>query len=141
MNKIAVLIVDDCKEDRYLLKRELHDTGLDVKVFEKADGEDALKYFENYEENRKIHPEEFPPLVIFLDVNMPKVDGFTFLERYADLKKRFQLDTCVVIMFSSSERPKDRAKALSYDFVEGYLTKGTIMGDELANTIKKIATR
>ena len=139
MKKISVLIVDDDKVDRYLLKRELSETGLNISVYEQPDGREALDFFNNYEENRKKLPEEFPPLVVFLDVNMPKVDGFSFLKQYAEIRNKFALKSCVVIMFSSSERSSDRDKAMSYDFVRGYLTKGKFSVEELTAKIQGIA--
>ena len=139
MNLFSVLIVDDNEDDRYLLKRDLDQTGLNLKVFEKKDGEDALEFFHNYEENRKLHPHIFPPLVIFLDINMPKIDGFTFLKEFTLIRQQFSLKSSIVIMFSSSERPEEREKALSYDFVSGYLTKGKFGLDDLSSKIKEVA--
>lgn len=139
MKKIAVLIVDDNEDDRYLLKRELSKTNLNIEVFEESDGEDALTFFEKNNTMREKYPGIYPPLVIFLDINMPIVDGFSFLEAFTVLREKLNLYSSVVMMFSSSARPSDVEKALSYDFVSDYLTKGAFDIDALASKIKTLA--
>ena len=123
MKNISVLIVDDCRIDRYILKRQLKKIG-NVEVIEKDDGSSALDFLENYEENRTLYGDNFPPIIIFLDINMPEIGGFEFLEKFAELRKRLALMSCVIMMYSSSERVEDKERAASFDFVKSYLTKG-----------------
>ena len=40
----------------------------------------------NDEENRAKHPQDYPPLVIFLDINMPLLNGFEFLEQFKPIR-------------------------------------------------------
>lgn len=133
-----VLIVDDSEIDRYILKRLIKESGLDLIVFEKIDGKEALDFFENYEENRKKFPESYPPILIFLDINMPRVGGIEFLESFSHLRKVIQVDSCVIIMFSSSEREEDKEKMMAYDFVKDYVVKGTITAEELKEKILSV---
>lgn len=134
---INVLIVDDSRPDRYLLRRDLSRTSLEVSVQESADGQEALDFLVEHTRNKSKLQHEFPPDLIFLDVNMPRVDGFTFLERFSALRReQEELRTCVIMMFSSSEHPADRERALAYDFVKGYVIKGTTSTQELHEQIK-----
>jgi len=130
MKQISALIIDDSEIDRYILKRHLKEIGV-VDVFESDDGSSGLDFLENYEENCKIHGKKFPPVVIFLDINMPILNGFEFLEKFAELRKRLALKSCVIMMYSSSERAEDKEKANRFDFVKDYLTKGEMSVDEL----------
>ena len=134
-----ILIVDDSEVDRYILKRLLKESGLSLTVFEKIDGKEALDFFENYEENRKNYPESYPPILIFLDINMPIVNGFEFLTKFAHLRKLIEVDSCVVIMFSSSEREEDKEKIMAYDFVKDYVVKGTFTAQELKEKVLSVA--
>lgn len=135
MKPISVLIVDDSEVDRYILKRQLKEIGV-TDVFESDDGLSALDFLENYEENCKIYSKKFPPVVIFLDINMPNIGGFEFLVKFAELRNRLALKSCVIMMYSSSERPEDKEKASSFDFVKDYLVKGEMDIEDLKDKIE-----
>lgn len=137
MKSISALIIDDSEIDRYILKRQLKEIGI-TDVFEEEDGSSALTFFENYEENCKAHDGKFPPVVIFLDINMPIVGGFEFLQKFSELRKKFSLFSCVIMMYSSSERAEDIEKASSYDFVEDFLIKGEMTLDDLKEKMEKL---
>ena len=134
-----ILIVDDDEVDRYVLKRLVKASGLDLTIFEKMDGKEALDFFEDYEENKRKHPESYPPILIFLDINMPRVNGIEFLEKFSHLRKMIEIDSCVIIMFSSSEREEDKKKIMAYDFVKDYVVKGTLTAEELKEKILSVA--
>ncbi|MEM9067260.1 MAG: response regulator [Myxococcota bacterium] len=133
---ISVLIVDDNEADRYLLKRQLKETGLDLAIVERDSGAAALSFLSDYRAQSGADPTRFPPAVIVLDVNMPLVDGWTFLEEFAQLRNVHDFSGSVVMMYSSSERPEERKRAEAYEFVRGYLVKGAFDSDELRATIE-----
>ncbi len=135
MTKHAVLIVDDEEIDRYVLKRKLKQNAAISRVFEESDGGDALEFFRCYDRNAQAYPDEFPPLIVFLDIDMPKINGHQFLERFSQLREDEGLQNVSVVMFSSSERTDDIQKALSYEFVADYLVKGKFSTDELNGKI------
>jgi CheY-like chemotaxis protein len=137
MKPISALIVDDSEIDRYILKRHLKEVGI-VDVFESDDGSSALEFLGNYEENCQIHDKKFPPVIIFLDINMPIIGGFEFLDKFAELRNKLALEPCVIMMYSSSERPEDKEKSAKYDFVTGYVTKGEMDIKELKNKIEAL---
>ncbi|MEL0657315.1 response regulator, partial [Pseudoalteromonas issachenkonii] len=97
------LIVDDNEVDRYILKRLIKQAKLELTIYEKKEGQEALEFLENYESNRIKYTDGFPPIHIFLDINMPKVNGIQFLEEFSKLRKKIEISSCVVMMFSSSE--------------------------------------
>lgn len=131
MNKISVLIIDDDEVDRLVLKRDFEKTGLELAIFEKTNGVEAIEFFQDYQNNRKNYPEDFPPLITFLDINMPLMNGFEFLEQFDALRNELDVKTCIVMMFSSSEREEDKNTALNYGFVVDYLVKGEFSPLEL----------
>ena len=88
MDRLSILIVDDNASDRYLLKRHLEGLGFPVKFFETEDGVEALEFFKNYEKNRELYPKDYPPMIVFLDINMPRMNGFAFLEEFSKLRNR-----------------------------------------------------
>lgn len=124
MSNYSILIIDDNEVDRYVLKRQLEITGLPLTIFEQPDGEDAIRFLSAYEVNRAKYADEFPPILLFLDINMPKLDGWGFLKKFQSVRRQFDYASSVVIMFTSSDRPEDRAQGEQFDFVQSYLVKG-----------------
>ncbi|MEM8499750.1 MAG: response regulator [Pseudomonadota bacterium] len=139
MNAISVLIVDDNEDDRYLLKRKLKSAGFELHIHEKNDGQEALEFMQDYDENYKLYAGLFPPMVIFLDINMPRLDGYGFLEEFAELREKYDFSSCVLMMFTSSEREDDKEKALSYEFVSDYILKGGYDIDQLKQILEKVS--
>lgn len=136
MTSNAVLVVDDSEPDRYVLKRQLKRTGLVGRVFEEEDGQSAIEFFIEYEENRRAFPDDYPPIIVFLDINMPRKNGHQFLAEFDDVRKSSDLNALTIMMFSSSDRDDDRGEAMAYEFVADYLVKGEFSTQDLA---KKIA--
>jgi len=137
MNKISTLIIDDSEIDRYLLKRQLNDTGLDSDIFEVSNGVEALDFFHQREKDGSSEREGYPPTLIFLDINMPLLNGWGFLEKFTEIKSSFDVHSCVVMMFTSSNHKSDLDEMKKYDFVKGYLIKGSFTVDELREKIEQ----
>lgn len=63
----------------------------------------------------------FCPTLIFLDLNMPVMDGFEFLEEFNSNEQFRSVDTKIVVL-TSSAHPRDREKAEKYP-ITGFITK------------------
>ena len=140
MNKVSTLIIDDSDVDRYLLKRDLDKTDFKLTVFEREDGEEALEFFIEYEKNKSLYPDDYPPMVVFLDINMPRMNGYEFLEEFSRLREKvdpnlMDLKSSVFIIYSSSDREEDKKRMLSYDCVKSYLVKGQFTSADLSKEI------
>ncbi|MGB1800570.1 MAG: response regulator [Gammaproteobacteria bacterium] len=136
MSDKSILIVDDNEGDRYLLKRDIKKTEFSGHVFESENGKEALDFLTDFEKNKAEYKEKFPPTIIFLDINMPLIDGFEFLEKFSEIKKQSNdFDSIFIMMFSSSENQRDIEKANSYGFVKKYLIKGNYEIEELKDTL------
>lgn len=112
MKLSSILIVDDSEDDRYLLKRFIKKSGLADTVIEACDGGEALEILST----ARITPE-----LIFLDINMPRVGGFEFLEQYQEVRE--ENSSLVVVMVSSSDLDDDKKRANQYSFVKGFVVK------------------
>ena len=124
---INVLIVDDAEVDRYLLKRYLELTGLHVASHEEFDGGDALEFLHHHQDKVNL---------IFLDIRMPRMDGFEFLETLERLRRSEQIGEVAVVMVTSSTHESERERALSFDSVKGYLVKGDFDEMQLRQAIE-----
>ena len=112
-----VMLVDDNDTDNFISKRIIEITNFAKIVIVKSSGKSALDYLEENKENVGNIPK-----IIFLDINMPIVDGFVFLyefEKFSDTVK----DHCKVIILSSSDNKRDIDKIVNNDYVIKFITK------------------
>lgn len=138
MNEISIMIIDDDEVDRYLLQRQLKDCQLSLNIFEKSDGQEAIDFFLEYSKQQSNFPELYPPLIIFLDINMPRMDGLSFLETFKAIEDQINVKPIVIMMFTSSEDAGDKDKAFSYDLVKDFLIKGKFDFKELKERLIQI---
>lgn len=112
-----VLLVDDNETDNFISARIIELTGFSDFTVVKNSGKEALDYLKENKNN----PDQLPDL-IFLDINMPIVNGFIFLyefEKFSTVVKR----KCKVCILSSSDNSKDIDKIVNNDHVIRFLTK------------------
>ncbi|MFK7859747.1 MAG: response regulator [Granulosicoccus sp.] len=132
----TVLIVDDNFEDRFLLKRYLKKTGLSLIVLEVSSGLEGIELLKTPLEELEVkYPGIRVPITLFLDINMPLMNGWQFLEELESQRKDIKLDPTVVMMYSTSDDSYDRSKAESYDSVANYIVKGESTPDSLKEAI------
>jgi CheY-like chemotaxis protein len=137
MQQHSVLIIDDSEIERYMLSHQLHKIGVS-EVVQKNDGTAGLDFLKNHVQNQQLYGTNFPPTLIILDVNMPIMGGFEFLQAFAELKTQLDLDTCQILMYSGSDDPQEKARALQHDFVKGFLIKGELSTEELQSEIEAL---
>jgi CheY-like chemotaxis protein len=127
MKQYSILIVDDSEIDRYLLKRIIKKSEISAEIFEAEDGQEAIDFFIDYNKGKETYGNTFPPVIIFLDINMPRIDGFGFLEKFAELRNSYtEYQSSVLMLFSSSDNKSDIDNAFHYDFVKDYIVKGAV---------------
>ena len=115
----SILIVDDSKSDRYIIDRFLRKSEQFDVISEVEDGQEAIDFFVNGDEAQ----EGFPPDAVILDINMPRMNGFEFLEKYRELKQERNLKTKLVVLLTSSAHEEDKKKANEFDEVGMFITK------------------
>src|ERR1041384_6067548 len=109
------MIVDDNELDSFVLKNVLTANGFAAEAVLMPDGRSALEYL-------KVNTTEKLPRIIFLDIMMPGMAGFEFLEHFEKLPKEV-CDKCRVILISTSESFKDLNRANKNRFVYRFLNK------------------
>jgi CheY-like chemotaxis protein len=113
MTSIPVLLVDDSEPDRLFASIVLGRSGRPLEVQEFESGADALA---------ELATAPRPPTLILLDINMPGMDGFSFLQAFEQLPEERRRGTSVV-MLSSSPLDSDRERALAHACVRDYMVK------------------
>lgn len=116
-----ILCVDDDSISLTISKLLLRRTGFSEVIDTAVDGSDALEYFEIIFRDSVDVIEEAPQLVL-LDINMPVLNGWEFLDAYMRLYANRLPDTKIVIL-SSTIDPEDFARAKKYPVVTQFLSK------------------
>lgn len=111
------LLIDDNDIDNFINKKLLLKTKFAVDIVEKKSATSALDYLKSMVDE----PENVPD-IIFLDIMMPVMDGFDFLEEYDSLSDVIK-SRCRIIMLSSTESFKDLNRANSNKYVYKFLNK------------------
>jgi len=112
-----VMLVDDNDTDNFISKRIIEITNFAEEVIVKSSGKSALDYLGDHNEDVGRLPE-----IIFLDINMPIVDGFVFLYEFEKFNNVIK-DNCKVIILSSSDNKRDIDKIVNNDYVIKFITK------------------
>ncbi|WP_044400691.1 two-component system response regulator [Lacinutrix sp. Hel_I_90] len=112
-------IIDDDKVYVNLVKKIIETKKLCENLMVFRDGKQSIDYFEALMENMK---EDRIPEIIFLDLNMPVMDGWEFLERFTKIKNKFN-KVITLYVVSSSINPLDVNRAKSLSSVKDYLIK------------------
>lgn len=112
-----VMIIDDTQIDRYLASYAMKKNHFTKEIIECDMATKALEYLEA----NKNDPEKIPQ-VILLDIRMPEMDGFEFLERISSLPQ-FTDNSCYIIMLSSSLSRADHERADSNPIVKKFINK------------------
>jgi CheY-like chemotaxis protein len=113
----CIMLVDDNPDDNFFHERVIRKNHFTDCVIKKESAVDALAYLKDKSmrlENRID--------IIFLDINMPGMNGWEFLEEYNKLDKELQ-QGIVIVMLTTSESLEDKRKALRWNFASDFRTK------------------
>lgn len=115
----SVLCINDSDITLFILKRTLSKSNFAENIITKKDGLEALNYCKQLINNNQ-HESDNYPKIIFLDLHMPVVDGWEFLERFSTEIRPYFKDTKIVIT-SQSIDSKDWIRAKKHPFVIDFL--------------------
>ncbi len=122
MKKYNILLIDDDDVNTFFVQHKLSSISSVNEILIAENGQDALDKLDAFEADTKALD------FIFLDINMPVMNGFEFLEiyqtSYNDIRNASQL-----YIVSSSNHPSDREKANTFECVKGYIDKDNVIED------------
>jgi len=112
-----VMVVDDSDTDLYVAEHYLKKYFVAADVIFAESAAEGLDYLLQYADSI-----EKLPSIIFLDIRMPVMDGFEFLDKYEKLPSSVH-EHCTIIMLSSSADPRDHERIKKNPFVKKFINK------------------
>jgi CheY-like chemotaxis protein len=117
-NKInTILLIDDDQATNFLHKMVIKKADCAEKVHIELNGEAAINYLHSINEGK--HPS---PDLIFLDINMPRMNGWSFLEEYQKLQDQLK-GKAVIVMLTTSLNPDDMEESKKYSEISEFRSK------------------
>jgi CheY-like chemotaxis protein len=124
----SILLVDDDEVTHFYVEHLIRKMNLAKEVHVALSGQDAMTYLSS-----ALECESPLPDLILLDINMPIMNGFEFLDAFEQsaMSKQYRGK---IFMLTSSGLDQDRARAANYTSLSGYFTKplNTVLLDEIA---------
>lgn len=116
----TVMLIDDNEIDNLINQKMIEAASIAENIYTHTGAKSAIEFLKNME--KLDVAEQVLPDVIFLDIDMPLMDGFQFLDEFEKLttvaKKK-----CKIVMLTSSINPQDFNRSKKYENVKLYLNK------------------
>lgn len=114
-SKIKLLVIDNDDINIFIIKKIVEKTGFNVEMVAKTNGQMAIDYI-----TMTLSLQESLPHLVLIDINMPVLNGWEFLDAYGQLNIDQKID---MYMLSSSVYENDIEKAKTYQSVKGFISK------------------
>ncbi len=117
----SVMLIDDNEIDNFINHKMIEGCNFSEQVYIHTSSKSALEFLKNIERIEST-PKEMIPEIIFLDINMPIMDGLQFAEEFDKLSQKFKSRTKIVIL-TTSINPSDFETSKKFKNVIKYINK------------------
>lgn len=116
----TVMLIDDNEIDNLINQKMIEAADIAENIYTHTGAKSAIEFLRNMEKLEVAS--EVLPDVIFLDIDMPLMDGFQFLDEFEKLSNKTK-NSCKIVMLTSSINPQDFDRSRKYSNVKLYLNK------------------
>ena len=115
-----VMLVDDSEIDNLINQKMIEASGIAEIIYTQTGARSAIEFLKNIEKTGNY--QAILPEVIFLDIDMPLMDGFQFLDEFEVLREETR-KRIRIVMLTSSINPQDYSRSMKYSSVILFLNK------------------
>lgn len=116
----TVMLIDDNEIDNLINQKMIEAAAVAENIYTHTGAKSAIEFLRNMEKLEMA--DKVLPDVIFLDIDMPLMDGFQFLDEFEKLSTSAK-KKCAIVMLTSSINPQDFNRSKKYPNVKLYLNK------------------
>ena len=102
----SIMLIDDNEIDNFINQKMIEGCNFSDNIYIHTSSKSALEFLKNLERGGDKMPDHLIPEIIFLDINMPIMDGFQFIGEFEKFAEAYK-DKIKVVMLSTSINPSD----------------------------------